>query len=286
MGPCRTAWLAVLLGIGAPASAKDPLDQVEGTEDWGDAARAKARAADVGGPARAPATKPAVRERRILREVQVEIDQFEEDQFRFDQERRAFVNDRGEMRALREDRRARGAESRRGEAGRSSAARAATPDRPAPRTEAEALELEARRLEERAARNLERAEGLAPARAPAADRGTDAELAPKRGPRAADLDAARRSANQAFEEPPRAGRGPSTAEDARYEQEHRRAQEERARQDALRAQEEERRKAEEAARATREGKAAERRASEEAARKLGGRLDKDGQFVDPDLDSP
>ncbi len=254
--------IAVAVLAGSAAWPKDPLDQVDGTEDWrGDKKRRRLDtdaevSQDESGPAR-----PGKRSTRSdIRESQAESE---------------VIADR-----------------------RKPAARKPTPE--AGDDERAALEREARRLEERALRNLERSQGLAPQRRadPPASADTETE-APERAdpPRSGG---ARRSADAAFEDEAR-GRPPerlSPREEAAFRaaEERRRVEEQRQRDTERRMEEErrreeeaqwlkdeQRRRQEEAVQAAAAAKAAERKAAEDAARKLGGKLDKDGQFVDPDL---
>ncbi len=287
MSAARGACLLSAVVLALPAWARDPLSGVDGTEEWEARRRAREREQDVGEDQNAPDRGQRRVSRKQLREMEAESDEFEETQFRVEQERRAYQTDRSQLKALREERGIKvPVPGRRAEPERRK------PPPPPPKrqetaSDADVLEQEARRLEERTARNLERS-GITPAGKPASKSDGDDDIAPKRGPRKGELDGRPASPAEGRDRTPAPTPEPTVSkeEQRRYEEEHRRALEEIEKAEEERRRSDERKKAEEAARAAAAAKAAERKANEEAAKKLGGKLDKDGQFIDPDLDHP
>ncbi len=265
----RILYVLSLMAIASPAAARDPLDQVQGTEDWGDRRKLKNRDRDSDGPSKA--------ERRKQRELQAELEEHDEDAFRFEQERKSFLRDRATFKSIARDRGRQSTPVAASERPASSSRRKSSAASQA-KTEDDALEIEARRLEERTTRDLERTEGLAPA-ASAPSEATRTPAPPRQV--VVERTATEDDGNS---------RGPSPEEQQRWraqaqEEARLRAEEQRRRdeEEARAREEEERRRNEEGARAAAKAKAAEQKAAEDLAKHLGGHLDNDGQFVDPDL---
>lgn len=214
----------LLFALAAEARADDPLEGVDGMEDW---YRPRTRRRPV-------ETQRTIRQRA---ELDATARDFARQQARLEAEQAEFVED---FLALERCRRRRGL----------SAPGAAS--RPPQRT-AEWLADEERRLER------------------AAERALRERAAERQGLPSAAAEAAFGSGRPAAQGASSAAPQASEPEDARAlearraEQERRRAQEQEA---SERAQQEQRQR------------------EREAARRLGGRLDDDGQFIDPDLEGP